>query len=172
MRFWGMRKYTTHLPNVRDAAEFQHELNCVQIFHDFILVLSFYLYTLSPDPEIYLLLIYLYPFTICLCPPAHTHQPSKLILRFPIPNTIHLPISPLLTLPHHAHRPPLDHQTHNLKQRICRRHGCMLGISIVRRCDLDDIGCDEIDAFEAADDGAEFAGAPATSFWGACCGGD
>ena len=105
------------------------------------------------------------------CSPSHRLcQPSKLILRFP--NAIHLPISPPLTLPHHTHRTPLNHQTHNLKQRICRRHGRMLGISIVRRCDLDDIGCDEVDAFEAADDGTEFAGTPAASFGGACCGGD
>ena len=87
-------------------------------------------------------------------------------------NTIRLPISPLLTRSHHAHRAPLDHQTHDFKQRICRCHGRMLGISIVRRRDLDDIGGDKVDAFEAANDGTEFAGAPAAGLRGACCGGN
>ena len=87
-------------------------------------------------------------------------------------NAIRLPIPPLLTLPHYAHRAPLNHQTHDLKQRICRRHGSMLGIGIIRRCHLDDVGRDEVDAFEATDDGTEFTGAPAAGFGGACCGSD
>ncbi len=48
----------------------------------------------------------------------------------------------------------------------------MLGIGIVGRGDLDDVGGDEVDALEAADDGAEFARGPAAGFGGACCGGD
>lgn len=43
----------------------------------------------------------------------------------------------------------------------------MLGIGIVRRRDLDDVGGDEVDAFEASDDGAQFARRPAACFGGA-----
>jgi len=45
----------------------------------------------------------------------------------------------------------------------------MLGVGIVRRRYLDDIGRDEVDAFEAADDGAEFTCGPAASFGGTRC---
>ena len=48
----------------------------------------------------------------------------------------------------------------------------MLGIGVIRRCDFDDVGRDEVDAFEAANDGTEFAGAPAAGFGGSCCGSD
>ena len=43
----------------------------------------------------------------------------------------------------------------------------MLGIRIVCWRDFDDIGRDEIDSFEAADYGSEFASGPAACFGGA-----
>ncbi len=45
----------------------------------------------------------------------------------------------------------------------------MFGVSIVRRRYLDDVGCDKVDAFKPADDGAEFAGRPAACLGSSCC---
>lgn len=69
-------------------------------------------------------------------------------------------------------RTPLDHDAHHLKERIRRRHGRMLRVRIVSRRHLDDVRGDEIDAFQAAEDGPEFARGPPARFGGACCGGD
>ena len=169
------RKHITHVSNIRDAATPQNEPTRPQKLHDFVYMASSYPFAIfsSPNPEIYLLLsisIHSQSTFIPLLVPHHRYQALKLLLGFP--NAIRLPISSLLTLSHHAHRAPLDHQTHDLKQRICCRHGRMLGIGVVRRCDFDDIGRDEVDAFEPADDSTEFAGAPAASFRGSCCGSD
>lgn len=92
----------------------------------------------------------------------------KLLPRLPHP-ILH-PIPPDLSISHHAHRAPLHHQAHDLKQHIRRRHRRMFSICIVGGCYFHDIGRDEIDAFEAADDGAEFASGPAAGFGCACCG--
>ncbi len=48
----------------------------------------------------------------------------------------------------------------------------MLGISVIGRRYLDDIGRDEVDTFEAADDGAKFTGGPPAGFGGTGCGSD
>ena len=69
-------------------------------------------------------------------------------------------------------RPILHHHSHNLIQRVRGRHRRQLGIGVVSGRHLDDIGGHEIDAFEAAQDGAEFARGPAACFGGAGCGGD
>jgi len=75
-------------------------------------------------------------------------------------------------LHHPIQRPLLHHQRHNLKQGVRSRHSRKFSIRIVRGRDLDDIGRDEVDAFEAADDGSQFAGGPAAGFGRAGCGCD
>ena len=60
---------------------------------------------------------------------------------------------------HLAQRTLLDHQSHDLVQRVGGSHGGELGVGVVSRSDLDDIGSDEVDAFEATDDRADLAGA-------------
>ena len=49
-------------------------------------------------------------------------------------------------------------------------HSRQLGISIISRCNLDDIGPDEIQPIQTTDDRAQFAGRPAACFGGAGCG--
>lgn len=66
-----------------------------------------------------------------------------------------------------THRPPLHHDTHNLKERVCRRHRSMLSICIICRRHLDNIRRDKVNAFETTDDRAEFAGGPSAGFGGA-----
>ena len=58
-------------------------------------------------------------------------------------------------------RPLLHHQTHDLIQRIRRRHRRQLRIRVVRGRDLDDIRSDEVDPLQAADDGPQLACGPA-----------
>lgn len=101
-----------------------------------------------------------------------THASQLLPPPPPHPLPVHLAIPPHLPIPHHAHRPPLHHKRHDLKQRVRRRHGRVLGIGVVRGRHLDDVGGNEVDALEAADDGTELAGGPAACFGGAGCGGD
>lgn len=81
-------------------------------------------------------------------------------------------VTPHCPVPLHTHRAPLDHQRHDLKQRVRSRHSRMLSIGIVGGSDLYNIGSDEIDTLEAADDSAKLAGRPAACFGGACCGRD
>ena len=78
---------------------------------------------------------------------------------------------PLLLPTLQTHRAPLHHNTHDLEERIRRRHGRMLGIGIICGGHLDDIRRHEVDPVEAAEDGAEFAGGPAACFGGAGGGG-
>lgn len=80
-------------------------------------------------------------------------------------------ITPLTLLPIQTHGTPLDHDGHDLEERIRRRHGGQFGVGIVSRRHLHDIGRDEVQTLEAADDGAEFAGGPAARFGGAGGGG-
>lgn len=105
--------------------------------------------------------------TICF-PPSLPHTPQPYNHR-PSFSSSHIPIRLLsiLALNHLTQRPLLDHKRHDLVQRIRRGHRRMLGIGIVRRRDLDDVGGDEVDAFEASDDGAQFARRPAACFGGA-----
>lgn len=81
--------------------------------------------------------------------PSHNSHPYPLsqLLLPPLPHPIHLPIPPHYSLPHHAHRPPLHHQTHHFKKRVRRRHRRVLCVSIVRRRYFDYVGCYKIDAF-------------------------
>ena len=44
----------------------------------------------------------------------------------------------------------------------------MLGTCVVSRRDFDNIGTDNVEAVEAADNGSKFSGTPAARFWGAC----
>jgi hypothetical protein len=78
----------------------------------------------------------------------------------------------LISRDHIAKRTLLDHKTHNLIEGVSRGHGGMLSVSVVSRSDLDNVSADEVNAFEAADDSAEFAGGPAAGFRGASCRGD
>ena len=71
-----------------------------------------------------------------------------------------------------AKRPLLYHQRHDLEQDVRGRNGGELGVGVVRGRHLDDIGRDEIEAFEPAHDGAELARRPAAGFGRAGCGGD
>jgi hypothetical protein len=48
----------------------------------------------------------------------------------------------------------------------------VLGVCVVGRGNLNNVSTNEVDALEAADDGAKFAGGPAASLGGARCGGD
>lgn len=48
----------------------------------------------------------------------------------------------------------------------------MLGVGIISGRDFDNVCGDEVDAFEAAEDRAEFAGCPTAGFGGAGCGCD
>ncbi len=114
---------------------------------------------------------FLLPTTL---PPSHLKTPLPLpVSSLPTtPNRIPLPVPPRLPLPHHAHRPPLHHQTHHLEQRVRRRHGRVLRVGVVRRRHLDNVRRNEVDAFEAADDGPQFARCPAACFGRAGCGGD
>jgi len=50
-------------------------------------------------------------------------------------------------------RPLLDHQCHDFVQRVCCCHGRKLGIRVVRRCDLDNVAGNEVNAFETTNDG-------------------
>jgi hypothetical protein len=50
----------------------------------------------------------------------------------------------------------LDHKSHDLVKNIGGSHGSELGVGIVCGSDLHNICGDEVDAFEAADDRAEF----------------
>ena len=103
-----------------------------------------------------------------LSPPS-THFISSFSLRPQLP--------PLALLPFQfqslqAQRAPLDHQRHDLVQHVGGGHGGQLGIGVVSRGDLDDIGRDEVDALEAADDGAQLARGPAARLRRAGRGGD
>jgi hypothetical protein len=101
--------------------------------------------------------------------PIPPHSTSKPCLN----NHLHLSLLLNLLILHHiTQRALLNHQTHNLIQRIRSRHSSMLSISIVRRRNLDDVSCDQVDAFQAAENGAQFAGGPAASFRGTGGGGD
>ena len=75
------------------------------------------------------------------------------------PTTSQLPI---LILHHFTQRALLYHQGHDFEQRIRRGHRRQLSVRVVCRRDLDDVCRHQIDALEAADDGAQFAGGPAT----------
>ena len=94
------------------------------------------------------------------------------LLFLPLPHPLHLPIAPHAPLAHHAHRAPLHHQTHHLKQGIRGRHRRVLGVGVVRRRHFDDVGRDEVDTFQPANYRPQFARRPAAGFWGAGCGGD
>lgn len=65
-----------------------------------------------------------------------------------------------------AERTVLDHEGHDLVESVGGGHGGELGVGVVGRGNLDDIGSDEVDALETADDGAELTGAPATGLGG------
>ena len=107
--------------------------------------------------------------------PSRTHPINHLPLSqlpLPRPNRILLPVPSRLPLPHYAHRPPLHHQTHHLEQRVRRRHRRVLGVGVVRRRHLDNVGRDKVDAFQPADDRAQLARRPTACFGRAGCGGD
>lgn len=143
--------------------------------------------------------LFLYNLPSALKPRRH-FPPCKLSINPAIYTPAYpLPSSPL-THPHpllhllllipllRTHRPPQNHQPHNLKQRIRRRHRRQLGIRIVRRRHLHDIRRDYINRIrffvqlggivggigiggvrvgETADDFAEFTRGPAAGFGGA-----
>ena len=128
------------------------------------------------------------------------HRPSFIIPTTPGSTLlITLQLHNLLGGTHVAQRPLLDHQSHDLIQRILEcipsakapnqhvqnrqvkskeiethssSHSGEFGVCVVSGCYLDDVGGDEVDAFEAANDGAEFACGPAAGFGGAGCGCD
>lgn len=85
---------------------------------------------------------------------------------------LHLILGLLLAGDHLAQRTLLNHQAHNLIQRIRSRHGSMLGISIICRGNLDDISSDDVDALQTSEDGAEFTSRPAASLRGTRSRGD
>lgn len=62
----------------------------------------------------------------------------------------------LATLPDSlAQRPLLDHDRQDLIQGISSRHGRVLGIRVVRGCDLDDVRPDEVEPVQPAEDGPQ-----------------
>ena len=114
-------------------------------------------------------------------PPPHHFIPTSdtlTIFSSHLTTYVFLPtilFSLLTPIPMHHHVTQwaiLNHHSHYLKQRIRRRHSRQFGIGIVSRRHLYEISGYEIDAFEAAEDGTEFAGGPAACFGGASCGGD
>ncbi len=67
---------------------------------------------------------------------------------------------------HLAQGPLLDHQAHHFIESISRRHGRVLGIGVVCRRDLDDIGSDEVDTFQPTNNGSELSSRPPTRLGG------
>jgi len=59
-----------------------------------------------------------------------------------------------LLLAHIAQRALLDHQSHHLVQSVCGRHSGQFGVGVIGRRDFDNVGGDQIDSLQAADDGA------------------
>ena len=101
-------------------------------------------------------------------PPTLLSYPASPLSLLLFPPTL---ITPLPRLPLQTHGTPLHHNGHDLEQGVRRRHGGQFGVGIVSRRHLHDIGRDEIQALEAADNGAEFARGPAARFGGAGGGG-
>ena len=98
--------------------------------------------------------------------PSHpsTHPATKTGLTSSFPLRLQLPALALLPFQFQslqAQRAPLDHQRHDLVQHVGGGHGGQLGIGVVGRGDLDNVGRDEVDALEAANDGAQLARGPA-----------
>lgn len=83
-----------------------------------------------------------------------------------------LELDGLLLLAHIAQRTLLNHQSHDLVQSVGGGHGGQLRVGVVRGGDFDNVGCDEVDALQAADDGAQLASGPAAGLRGAGCRGD
>lgn len=75
-------------------------------------------------------------------------------------------------LHHCVQGPGLDHQRHNLEQRVRGSHGRKFRVGIVRRGNFDNVRSNEVDAFEATNDGAEFPRRPTARLGGAGCGSD
>lgn len=94
-----------------------------------------------------------------------------------------------LIRPRNRQRPLFDHHSHDLEKRIrsspevkkkvsrcyrrkwkmgdCRDlHGRKLSIGVVRRRNLDNVGSDNVEPIESAEDGPELAGGPATGLGG------
>lgn len=80
---------------------------------------------------------------------------AKFLSQFLLLDYLLSSLSLRLPSPLQRQRPPLNHQRHNLKQHIRRRHRRQLGICIIRRRDLDQIRRHEIDPFQPTDDGPE-----------------
>lgn len=102
-------------------------------------------------------------------PATKTHLISSFPLRLQLPA---LALFPFQFQSLQAQRAPLDHQRHDLVQHVGGGHGGQLGVGVVGRGDLDDVGRDEVDALEAADDSAQLARGPAARLGRAGRGGD
>ena len=102
-------------------------------------------------------------------PATKTHLISSFPLRLQLPA---LALFPFQFQSLQAQRAPLDHQRHDLVQHVGGSHGGQLGVGVVGRGDLDDVSRDEVDALEAADDGAQLARGPAARLGRAGRGGD
>lgn len=79
----------------------------------------------------------------------------------------HSELDSLRGLAHVAQGPLLDHQRHDLVQGVGGSHGGKLGIGVVCWSHFDNVGGDEVDALQAADDGAQLARGPAAGLRGA-----
>jgi hypothetical protein len=87
-------------------------------------------------------------------------------------SSAHSELDGLRRLAHVAQGPLLDHQRHDLVQGVGGSHGGQLGVGVVCWSDFDDVGGDEVDALQAADDSAQLARGPAAGLGGAGCGSD
>ena len=87
-------------------------------------------------------------------------------------SSAHSALNSLRRLAHVAQGPLLDHQRHDLVQGVGGSHGSQLGVGVVCWSDFDNVGGDEVDALQAADDGAQLARGPAASLRGASRRGD
>jgi hypothetical protein len=62
----------------------------------------------------------------------------------------------------------LDHESHDFIKNVGGCHGSELSVGIIRWSNLNNICCDEVDAFKATDYRAEFTGRPSSRFGGTC----
>ncbi len=70
----------------------------------------------------------------------------------------------------HLSQPLPNHTSDNLKTHLRGHQRRLLPNPIISRRNLDDIGADEVQGFETAQDLDEFARGPAAGFGGACAG--